>query len=881
VATERTTAVSTAAGDSALLERASQLEALAELHDAVGRTSQGTFVLVGGEAGVGKTTVLRRFCDALPATTRVLWGACDPLFTPRPLGPILDIATTVGGELERLLQTSAAPHEVVTALMRELGMTKPSIVVLEDLHWADEATLDVLRLIARRIRAVPALVLASYRDDELDRAHPLRVAIGELMTAEAIERLKVEPLSEAAVAELAAAHRVDAGELYRRTLGNPFFVTEALASGDLDVPQTVRDAVLARAARLSTGSRELLDAVAVAPPHAELWLLERLAPDTFGAVDECLAFGMFESAGGGVAFRHELARLAIEESLPPHRLLSLHRIALAALADPPVGTPDLARLAHHAEAAGDAEAVLRFAPAAAERAARLGAHREAAAQYERALRFADDLPREERAELFARRAHECYVADLYGQAIEAMERALELYRALDDRRRQADGLRSLAQMLWSSGRPAEAEAAARTAVAALDGFPPGRELAMAQAVLASRCMNAESFEEAVAWGERALTLAEGLGATEIVVHALNTLGTIELLVGAPTSEKLERSRALAEHDGLHEHVARAFANAAWAAVRGRSYAAFNADIDSWLEYCGEHGLDLWRLYLLGYRSRSELDQGRWDEAADAATLVLRVRRASPLPRILALVVLGLIRIRRGDPAALEALDEALALAQPSGELQRLEPVAAARAEAAWLRGDSDAVLAATEGALELARKRNAAWVIGELACWRRRAGWDESPLGAAEPYALELAGDWARAAETWTALGCPYEAALALAGGDEEAALRRSLDALQELGARPVATIVARRLRGLGARGVPRGPRPATQRNPANLTRREVEVLGLLAEGKTNEEIARALWLSPSTVRRHVEHVYAKLGVRTRAQASAQAARLGLGEQDR
>lgn len=876
-ATETSEPVTTASRESELLERTRHLAALAELHDAVVRTSEGTLVLIGGEAGVGKTTVLRRFCTERGGSARVLWGACDPLFTPRPLGPFLDIAGIAGGKLERLLRTSPAPHEVVTALMRELE--KPSVVVLEDMHWADEATLDVLQLLARRVGAVPALVLASYRDDELDRAHPLRVAIGGLVTTRAIERLKVEPLSERAVAKLAAPHSFDAGELYRRTLGNPFFVNEILASGDREVPPTVQDAVLARAGRLSTGAREVLDAVAVVPPQAELWLLERLAPHTAEALDECLASGILMTAPGEVAFRHELARLAVEESLPHHRVLSLHRIALAALADPPGGTPDLARLAHHAERAGDAESVLRFAPAAAERAATLGAHREAAAQYARALRFADALPRDERTTLLAERAHECYVADLYDEAVEAIQRAIEIHRDLDDRRSEADGLRLLAQILWSSGRPAEAEAAAREAVATLDGLSPGRELAMAQAVLASRCMNAESFDEATAWGEAALTLAERLGATEIIVHALNTLGTIELLAGASGGEKLEQSRSLADRDGLHEHVARAFANAAWAAVRTRSYQEFNGEIGPWLEYCEEHGLDLWRLHLLAYQARAELDQGRWGEAADSATLVLQVERASPLPRILALVVLALVRIRRGDPGATELLEEASALGAQSGELQRIEPVAAAKAEEAWLRGDRDAVRATTERTLELARERNAAWVVGELACWRRRAGWDESPAGAADPYRLELAGEWALAAERWRELRCPYEAALALAGADEEAVLRGALDAFQQLDARPAATIVARRLRARGARGLPRGPRPATQQNPANLTRREVEVLELVAQGKTNGEIAHSLWLSPSTVRSHVENVYAKLGVHTRGQASAEAARLGLTRQ--
>src|SRR6266540_603751 len=340
---------------------------LGECVEAVQRNSCGRVLLIGGEAGVGKTALLRRFCDDRPAAARLLWGACDALFTPRPLGPFVDIAESTGGELEELVETGARPYEVAAALIRELRTRSPTVLVLEDVHYADEATLDVLRLLARRVETVPALVLASYRDDELDRGHPVRVALGELSTGEATGSMKVAPLSAAAVAKLAEPLGVDAEELYRKTSGNPFFVTEALAAGADEIPHTVRDAVLARAARLSPAARTLLDAVAVVPPQAELWLLESLADDAVDRLEECLSSGMLASVSGGVAFRHELARLAVEESLPPNRRLELHRKPLRALEDPPSGTPDLARLAHHAEAVGEANAVLKFASAAGAR----------------------------------------------------------------------------------------------------------------------------------------------------------------------------------------------------------------------------------------------------------------------------------------------------------------------------------------------------------------------------------------------------------------------------------------------------------------------------------------------------------------------------------
>src|SRR6059058_298116 len=336
---------------SALLERSAQLSALDEAHAAVAASGKGRVVVLGGEAGVGKTTLLREFCESKPA--RIVRGACDALFTPRPLGPLFEIAESVGGELEELVTGAARPHEVASALLAELSSPSGSVLVLEDLHWADEATLDVVRLLARRIESSPTLVLASYRDDELHRTHPLRLVLGELATSPVLTRLTVEPLSPAAVATFAEPLAIDPQELYRQTGGNPFFVTEVVAAGADQIPATVRDAVLARTARLDAGARSLLEAVAVVPPQAELWLLESLATETFERVDDCLASGMLTATAGGVAFRHELARIAVEDSITPTRARDLHRRALASLGSPPSGTPDLARLAHHAEAAAD------------------------------------------------------------------------------------------------------------------------------------------------------------------------------------------------------------------------------------------------------------------------------------------------------------------------------------------------------------------------------------------------------------------------------------------------------------------------------------------------------------------------------------------------
>jgi DNA-binding CsgD family transcriptional regulator len=264
-----------------------------------------------------------------------------------------------------------------------------------------------------------------------------------------------------------------------------------------------------------------------------------------------------------------------------------------------------------------------------------------------------------------------------------------------------------------------------------------------------------------------------------------------------------------------------------------------------------------------------------DAAAEIAELVLGERFVSTFPRTLAMVALALVRARRGDPDVWPLLDEARELSEPTGELLRMAPVAAARGEAAWLAGRPDAVAEETEAAFQLALSQPAPWPRGELAVIRRRAGIEDGvPDRLPEPHAHGLAGRWQEAAGVWTELGCPYEASLALADSTDENALRQAHEQLRRLGARPAAEMVARRLRQRGARGLPRGPRTSTQRSAAGLTRRETEVLALVGDGLRNGEIAERLFLSPRTVENHVSAIMRKLAARSRGEAVAEAARL-------
>jgi tetratricopeptide (TPR) repeat protein len=794
-----------------LLERSRELSTLGAWLEDAHETSHGRFVFLAGEAGLGKTALLRALCAEHGRRARVLWGACDPMVTPQPLGPLLDVAETTGGETARLVAAGAKPHPIAAALLRELAAPAPTLLVIEDLHWADEATLDVLGLLARRIGSVPALVLASYRDDELDRHGPLRILLGELATAEDVRRMLLAALSMEAVATLAAPHRIDADALYRTTDGNAFFVTQVLAGGQEQIPPTVRDAVLARTARLSPGGRNVLDAAAVLLPPVELAILNAVAPDADGGLEECLTARMLVATTGGVAFRHELSRLA-EGSLSPDAKVALHSQALAALAARPDSHAETALMAHHAEGAGDAGAVLRFAPAAARAAAAAGAHREAAAQYDRALRFSSAAPLRERAELLDHRTAECTLIGEFRGAIASGREALECWQQLGDRREEGRALTALAWPHWVLGAKEEAEAIAHRAIAVLKEGAPGPELIQAYLRLSISAHGGEALDAAVSWATRGLEVAEQLDDQARVVEARVQIAAADFMRHRPGArEELERMLALARREGLEHAAAYAFCYLTRAAIRIPDYALAARYIDEGIVYCTEHDLYGFRPYLIAVRSGIELGHGQWAEAAESAGAVIAGRGAG-LGTVLALATLGRVRARRGDPAQWEPLDEALRLAEPSGEIGRLGPVAMARAEAAWLEGRFEAAVEATESAIELARRYDASLALGELALWRRRAGLDEPvPAGAAEPYATQLGGDSQTAAARWIELGAPYDAALALADGDDEDALRRALDEVQRLGAEPAAAIVARRLRSRGARGLPRGPRARTR----------------------------------------------------------------------
>ena len=860
-----------------LLERD---EALAAITGRVTHVDEhGAVVLVSGEAGIGKTTLLRAVVDRLSAGTRLLSGACDDLSVARPLGPFLDMAA----QAPRLGdQLAAAPGGAASAILAELRRDSPTVCIIEDAHWADEATIDVLTQLVRRLTGTRLVVLVSFRDDELGSDHPLRRALAAVPGDRAL-RVSLQPLSLDAARQLAGGSMTDRGvaTLHAATSGNPFFLTEALAAGGEETPASVRDAVLTRLARLSSAGRAVAEVVSVFPSRAELTLVERCATDDINVgLSDAEATGLLVVDHRFVAFRHELARRAVEESIPTARRIELNRQVLNALIDADINSS--ARLAHHAWQVDDADTFLQHAIPAAQDAARRGAHREAGELLHRASQFAGHLPVADHAALLDTLAEEAFHTGQGPRALEASLAAVALRRELGDPYATSSTLRWQARIRWLLRDGTAADAAAEEAVTLVTGLPPSRELAMGLSVRSQLAMLKHRLDAAIAWGNEAITIASELGDLRTLAHAKTNVGTAvahrdDLEAGIAL---LEEAVALGRQCHADDEICRALVNLTYTALESYDYPRARAALTRGLSESLDRGMDGYTAYLSATRARLDLYSGDWDAAIQTAQeLVSNADVGDTVDQIPALCVLGTIAVRRGDVERGRALlDQAWVLAQQTGELQRIAPIALGRAELAWLSGDLDGVASVTDEAYEMALGLDARGTeLGELALWRFRAGAvDAAPAGSATMFALEIGGDPDAAAAEWESLGRPYDRALALMAAGHRDALVTAIEILHALGAAPAARIARERLRALGVGPVPRGPRAATRENRAGLTGRQMDVLRLLAAGLTNPQIAAELVLSPKTVEHHVAAVLAKLGARSRAEAIAQARDMGV-----
>jgi len=860
-----------------LLERDTVLSEL-DRHQRAAALGSGRVVLLRGEAGVGKTTVITRFVAGLGLRVCVLRGWCDPLTAPRPLGPLIDMLAEFSGEQATELRASIEAGDtdaIFSRLVAMFGNETAWVCVIEDVHWADGATLDLLRFMTRRIDSLPLLLIVSYRDDEIGDQHPLAVLLGDLATSVAVSRIGLEPLSAAAVAELAAGSGINADALHRLTGGNPFYVTEVLADGSADLldgglPSSVSDAVRGRLARLSTAGRETAHATAVCGPRANLAVLYAVCSAAAEGLAECLNAGVLVADAETVGFRHELARRATLDQIPAYQRRVWHKQALTVLAEEPINPDMLGALAFHADQAGDTDAVIRYGPAAAERASSLGANREAAELYALTLRHADAIPDEQRVMWLEQHAISSHLSGLPDAAASAFYDAAALRHTLGDRLNEADDLRMVSYILWLLGRTSEAVEAGHASLRLLEGVGPCPQLAWSlvnMAELASGAFDPRCAE----YGTRAMAAGIEIGDTAVVVRARAGVAMATVTSGDTGWDEVESAwRDAMTTQGLSELGGIIGASLCWFAALHHHLERAEAYIKEASAFCTAHDLGVFLPFATGAATLTALHRGDWTRALAYADDVLTRPAPGPMHRIMPLISVALIRARRGEQPVAGLLDEALAATEPN-DLFRLGVVWAARAEAAWLAGDDDTARAEAQAGLASATSTHAdPWLVGHLRRWAHLAGGpfdDAQSADTVTPYRLEVSGDWQAAAAEWTRLDCPYDAAIAQLGGDAPA-VAAALDTFRRLGARAAARRAQQRLAHLRGRD-PDTRRRATIADPHGLTRRERDVLELLAAGHSDADIAAALYISPKTANRHVGSILSKLGVRNRTQAAA------------
>jgi DNA-binding CsgD family transcriptional regulator/tetratricopeptide (TPR) repeat protein len=863
-----------------LIERTEQLSVLNDRFQEL-KSGQGHSVFLIGEAGAGKTSLVNEFVKNVENTVVTFIGVCDSLFTPRPLGPLYDIADQIGNDFFALLKDEKDRALIFASLLQKLSeLSKPIILVFEDIHWADEATLDLIKFLTRRINRHKCLFLLTFRSDEIHVAHPLRTMFGELPPAN-FSKMHIKGFSRETVDQLAAKKGYTSGnKLFALTGGNPFYVMEILATYSLGIPDRVKDSVLTLFNAKSGNTRQMWELLSIVPSSGiDLDVAKQIENELGNCIDDCIYSGVIVSKPGHLAFKHELFRLAIEESLSPSKRKNLHKKMLDLMLESSSGKRKLAQLVHHARYAEEGELVAKISPLAAREAVALGAHIEASKLYETAIEFTD---KDDRllVELYERHAYECYLTNQITKAIASQRKALEIWRDRKVSLKIGDTLRFLSRLLWYQGTRDEAMSFALEAVTVLESGSPTHERALAYSNLAQLYMLAGYRKETLHWCQNAIDLAKEMEDHEVLSHALNNLGTVLLMYDEPDGEKkLNQSLAVALENNLHEHVARAYTNLSTGFFTSKSYKKAFAAFDAGLKYCEAHDLDSWRYYMLSDKCGLLLETGDWSEAETLALALYSNSIHPNIVRIGLIKVLALLNIRRGKfEEAARLISEGKKLAVPTREAHRIITILCAELELCWIKGDPIPASEITAAENTLFPEKQNSWHYTQLAYWKHKCGVlgdEESAANFNGPFQFECQGNWQAAIEQWNESGSVYEYALALFQGDEEQQ-RISLKILNTLGASATYAMLKSKLKLNGVLKIPRGPRESTKKNPAHLTDRQINVLTLLHEGLQNNEIADRLFVSPKTVEHHISAILSKLEVNSRSKAVLQAQKLGI-----
>lgn len=862
-----------------LIERSSLMDTLQNAFQNLEESGEGHCLFLGGEAGIGKTALTRAFYNKVKKRCNFYQGTCDALFTPRPLAPLYDILLQLGSKPPENNNGTEDSTSLFTYVFQLLKNQKEnSILVFEDIHWADEATLDFIKFLGRRINQLNCLFILTYRDNEIRPSHPLQQVMGQL-NPDSFTRLQLQPLSRLAVENMAEEKGYKGEDVYSISGGNPFYVNEILASYSTGVPDNIRDSILSSYNRLDENTKHVWQIISVLPTGFEINYLEKMEPGYADSIHNCLAQKILIPKEGFIYFKHELFRRTIESSLSPLLRIDLNKRILELFKQSFERKGEIERIVHHAKNASEPDIVVHYAPIAAKEAARLGAHREASKLYLTAIEYYQGKDRCALLDLYKAYSYECYLTNQIREAIIYATKSLKLLQEEAECEKSGDCLRLLSRLWWFDGNRARAEQYALQSVEVLKDQPISKAKAMAFSNMSLLKMLSDERQLCIFWGEEAIKIAKELNDEKTLAHALNNVGTVRMRHHSTREKGLEQlklSREIALKNSDHENVARYYTNVGINAIKMKEYDFASEILEEGLKYCGERNLDSMVSYLILCKAKHSIDLGNWNEALLIATRLTDKEDLPPVIRIVALVILASIKMRRGQEEVLPLLLEAKEKAYETIEPQRILPVLVALLEYEWITGKRIIETPVLEEAIMMVKQTGNIYEDSEFAFWLWKARGEKISLTESfDGYLIDNHINVKEAAAQWNKLGCPYEEALMLFEGNDADKIA-ALEKLYLLGAEIITEKLKFQMRASGIKGIPRGIRKSTRQNPANLTLRELGILRLLSEGMQNKEIAGKLFISPKTVDHHISSILFKLDVNSRTRAVKQAHERGI-----
>jgi len=839
---------------------------------------EGHCVLVSGEAGIGKSALVRVFCKEQKEHAKIYTGVCDSLFTPRPLAPLYDVMWQINHELESNGHHIEERSALFAGFFRELSKQKEKIIIVfEDIHWADEATLDFIKFFVRRIAQLSCLFILTYRDNEIHSQHPLRNVLGHL-PPDSFTQLQLAPLSRQAVEKMALEKGYSGEDVYKISGGNPFYVNEILASYSKGIPDNIKNAILSTYNNAKENTKLIWELLSVIPSSFEIKYLEKIEPTYATAIENCINTHILIINEGRIYFKHELFRRAIESSLSPLKRVFLNKRILDLFQEQFEQNDEVERIVHHAKNANEYEKVVHYALLAAKNAASVGAHIEASKLYLSAIEYYQGNVKDLLIQFYEAYAYECYLTNQTKEAIIYSSKALPLLKENGDKEKIGNCLRFLSWLWWINDNLKKAEEFATQSIAVLDNQPSSQAKAMAYSNLSQLKMFSDRLDECIHWGEKAIDMAKELSDNAILSDALGNVGSAQIRIPALHQkglEKLEQNLGIALQNSFHEHAARAYTNLAYNGIIIKDNELVKKYLEAGIHYCEENDLDLWVIYMLTVKARLKLETGNWNEACAVAEMLIKNGGQTKLIEIYTLTVMATVKMRSGEnKGLLQILTEAKSKAFETMELQRIIQVLVAFLEYEWITGQQFIEEEELERTIKMTEKMGNIYANSEFAFWLLKARNRHLPLKEIyEGYATGNKIKSQKAVALWKQNGYPYNEALLLFEGSVEDK-KMALSILQVLGATAVYEKMKLEMRTAGIKNIPRGIRKTTQSNPLFLTDRELDVLQLLKESLQNKEIAARLFISAKTVDHHISSILFKLDVNSRTKAVNEALRL-------